>query len=389
MIQACVVVGVVEGSRGVQLSSESAGMSNSEGLPDSETPSPVEARREASDSPPLKKRKTVPIDDEASGWDRALKKNAMQNVAREQFTVPQPITHSATEPPNHEAISKLAVFSFNQMTDIVKKLNTRKQLQTVELGMYFFWRFYMGFTDPENEKIKSAPHSPDLYKRRVMMCACLFLAAKVRDSLIRLRDLVAMVFQEDPLSEDNMRRREQIAKAELYLIVVLRFEFNRRLPSTEFISELENLTRLPVERILGQTEGLPWVITAYRSFCDVSKTMLCIKYSPKELAVAMIKIGSLWVNDPWSLQDGSVVEVDVEKWEDRLKKTCPGLRIDEAVKDLTDHLPTIGLSQRDFMERAQQQKNRCFERRRSLNSAGHSPPPANPAFRYNPGSRYG
>eukprot|EP00662_Eupelagonemidae_sp_cell21_P050745 gene50745-37612_t len=133
------------------------------------------------------------------------------------------------------------------------------------------WRFYHGSDGKPG-------HSFDDFDRRVMMCACLFLASggprstwntKNENALFRLRGHSVHTVCEHPAHSAQrwQQRRQQLVKAELYLIAaILGFDFSYNPPHTAFLAVLGAVTDEHgggagegTAQLLG-TRGLPWCI---------------------------------------------------------------------------------------------------------------------------------
>ena len=146
-------------------------------------------------SPSVKRLKTEeedPNEDHEKGFQAAL--GRVQTMRREPVSVPTIPTSSA----HSERLSiidlrqRIGTHTWEQVNELVSWLSLRRQQQTLQLCMFYMWRFYMGYEGPEFDR--NDHHHPRNYDRRVMMCACLFLAAKVEDSLFTLGDLVVWLF---------------------------------------------------------------------------------------------------------------------------------------------------------------------------------------------------
>eukprot|EP01062_Namystynia_karyoxenos_P007468 TRINITY_DN12623_c0_g1_i1.p1 TRINITY_DN12623_c0_g1~~TRINITY_DN12623_c0_g1_i1.p1 ORF type:complete len:584 (+),score=128.54 TRINITY_DN12623_c0_g1_i1:83-1834(+) len=238
-----------------------------------------------------------------------------------------------------------------QMADILgvllRELRTRRQPQTLSLTLHYLWRFYHGTgTD-------CPPHPFEEFDRRLMMCACLFLASKNENSRFPLGDLVIKVFRHEPSTDpgsDYHKRWRQITQAELYLIaVVLRFDFSFQDPQKAYAEILAKITGLSHLVLVG-LHGVPWVIGGLRCFPLVFRTPLCLHYEPAMLARGMLRMARDWWtqrfgDSAWiSLQsatgsssDRAPITVDEELWEQETRLP------EEIWEHMKEELDAVGL----------------------------------------------
>ena len=81
----------------------------------------------------------------------------------------------------------IGAYSWEQIYKVIRENNVRRQQQTISLAMFFLWRFYHGYNDPEHQQQCNPPHLLEEWDRRVMVCACVFLSAKIADCPFKLR----------------------------------------------------------------------------------------------------------------------------------------------------------------------------------------------------------
>eukprot|EP00754_Rhynchopus_humris_P016596 Rhum_TRINITY_DN14518_c13_g2::Rhum_TRINITY_DN14518_c13_g2_i2::g.96221::m.96221 len=77
--------------------------------------------------------------------------------------------------------------TWENVHQLIQQNHIKREQQTAYATMFFMWRFYMGYSDPEDATRGNPPHSLVGFDRRLIMCACFFLAAKIEDCPFKLR----------------------------------------------------------------------------------------------------------------------------------------------------------------------------------------------------------
>eukprot|EP01060_Flectonema_neradi_P023891 TRINITY_DN3229_c0_g1_i1.p1 TRINITY_DN3229_c0_g1~~TRINITY_DN3229_c0_g1_i1.p1 ORF type:complete len:391 (+),score=63.93 TRINITY_DN3229_c0_g1_i1:693-1865(+) len=329
-------------------------------------------------SPSVKRLKTEeeedPNEEHEKGFQAALGR-VQPPSRREQVSVP--VIPSG---PHSEKLSlsdlrqRIGNHTWEQVRELVSWLSLRRQQQTLQLTMYYMWRFYMGYEGGDGDR--NDHHHPRNYDRRVMMCACLFLAAKVEDSLFTLGDLVIKAWGHEPQSSDYQARKKQIHQAELYLVaVMLRFNFTYKLPASLMLDKLQQLTGCHVRDFIHGREGIPWCIAAYKLTTEVYRTPICVTYTSQEIALGVLVLCKSWVTgNPWEKLDGKKLHVD-SKWDERFSEETNTPRIIKIRKEMEQEFSMIGIGP----ETVERTIAKIITRQQSSSVAhGVSPPPARP-----------
>ena len=119
-----------------------------------------------------------------------------------------------------------------------------------------------------------------------------------------------LLFNDQHGTKESRKRTEQIARAELYLIVsILGFDFSHANPANVLVEELCALSGRSHDEVVGVKNGIPWCVAAFRFVKHIYRTPLCVRYSARELAAGLILVGEQPFNDGrWCTWDGARVD---------------------------------------------------------------------------------
>ncbi|XP_053206239.1 cyclin-Q-like [Panonychus citri] len=157
------------------------------------------------------------------------------------------------------------------------------KLETISSAAIYFHRFF-------------SVSSPELFDPVLIGATCIYLAGKVEEDHIHLRDLIN-VFHSTlnrahkmiPLKFDNYywNLRESLVQLELLLLRVLKFDVNNQLAHQYLVHYLRSLTEW-----IGKdyTTTISLAQTCWSLLNDYYMDPKCINYSGQQIAIAVIQI---------------------------------------------------------------------------------------------------
>jgi len=154
---------------------------------------------------------------------------------------------------------------------------------TIASAIVLFHRFYSKYTFEE-------------HNANIVSYACLFLAAKVEESIVRLRDLIVLMHQlkyskqiQNLESAEFKYWRDEILQKERLLLQVLGFDFQIEHPYTSMLQKVKQLQEEDQKKIAQ---------LAWDFITESLKTSLCIQFEAKEIASACLYLALQYSKSP-------------------------------------------------------------------------------------------
>jgi len=164
---------------------------------------------------------------------------------------------------------------------------------TIASAIVFFHRFYCKYSF-EEKNIESVAY------------ACLFLASKVEESPIKLRDLIQIMYQEKKkmkVSVDSPEFnywRKEILEKERNVLQTLGFDFQIEHPYSNMLAKVKQLQHEHQKRLAQ---------FSWNFINDSLRTTLCIQYDPKDIASTSIYLASKYLQSSCSVKGGDWLDV--------------------------------------------------------------------------------
>lgn len=169
---------------------------------------------------------------------------------------------------------------------------------TIATAIVYFHRFYMR-------------HSFKHFDAKLVGTACMFLAGKAEETPRKLKDAVSMGYQlkypDRPAlkadSEEMSKRQDQIVNVEREVLKAILFNMKVEHPYQDLIKTVKQMKG---RRELAQV--------AWNLVNDSLRTTICLRFKPKDVAIASIYLASKMIDKPVEL--GSVPNLHVEELEE-------------------------------------------------------------------------
>ncbi|XP_066985898.1 cyclin-Q [Macrobrachium rosenbergii] len=159
-------------------------------------------------------------------------------------------------------------------------IKLKANLLTVATAATYFHRFFYNISLEE-------------YDPYLIGCTCLYLASKVEDDDIKIRDIINVgincVRRESPPLplEPYFALRDSLIQAELLLMRVLGFKLKVDLPHKYLLHYVESLKEWLGKKTFN---SIPFVDLSFTLLQDIYHSPIVIKYSPQLLSAAILNI---------------------------------------------------------------------------------------------------
>ncbi|XP_068223530.1 cyclin-Q [Palaemon carinicauda] len=163
--------------------------------------------------------------------------------------------------------------------------------------------------------------SLDEYDPYLIGCTCLYLASKVEDDDIKIRDIINVGLncvrrESPPLSLDPyFALRDSLIQAELLLMRVLGFKLKIDLPHKYLLHYLESLKEWLGEK---KFDSIPFVDLSFTLLQEIYHSPIVIKYSPQLLSAAILNV----VNQVYGVVVPGCDELNDQSWFTVLHSDC-------------------------------------------------------------------
>ncbi|XP_076357181.1 cyclin-Q-like isoform X1 [Tachypleus tridentatus] len=134
--------------------------------------------------------------------------------------------------------------------------------------------------------------NPEDYDHYLIAATCLYLAGKVEENHLKIRDIVnvfhkAVHPQLEPLdlADEYWLLRDSIVQCELLLLRVMKFQVSVDHPHRYLLHYLKSVQDWIAPDILAK---LPLFRTCWSLLCDFYHLPSCLRYKPQHVAVAII-----------------------------------------------------------------------------------------------------
>eukprot|EP00012_Vannella_robusta_P007730 CAMPEP_0206196650 /NCGR_PEP_ID=MMETSP0166-20121206/8579_1 /ASSEMBLY_ACC=CAM_ASM_000260 /TAXON_ID=95228 /ORGANISM="Vannella robusta, Strain DIVA3 518/3/11/1/6" /LENGTH=188 /DNA_ID=CAMNT_0053614175 /DNA_START=219 /DNA_END=785 /DNA_ORIENTATION=- len=136
--------------------------------------------------------------------------------------------------------------------------------------------------------------------------ACLFLASKIEESPIRLKDLIEQMYREKKKTKiiadgkEFAYWRNEILEKERHVLHTLGFDFQIEHPYANMLSKVKQLQHEDPKRLAQ---------FSWNFINDSLRTTLCIQYDPKEIASTSIYLAIKYLKTPCTVKGGDITDV--------------------------------------------------------------------------------
>jgi hypothetical protein len=189
------------------------------------------------------------------------------------------------------------------MEDLGAEMKCEKVV--VATACVFFHRFYV-------------MHSYKSHNRFNMAVACLFLASKTEEMMVKLRDIVLMYFRvrnptQSPTEMECKEMQKNVLLAERILLQTMGFDMTVSHPHTPLLQKLRELKNyIPEDKRKEMYE------TAIAFITDSYRTSLCLQYPPTQLLYGAIMMSAIQLSlQPVSSSNKATIE---QSWFDILER---------------------------------------------------------------------